>query len=62
MERAHIEQIGKIAPEIRGKTMLFGHWLDQRDIPDPYKKSDEAFQSVYQLIEQAGRLWAQKLS
>lgn len=61
MERSHIEQIGHIAPEVRGKTMLFGHWINQRDIPDPYRKSDEAFLSVYKLIEQAGKLWAQKL-
>ncbi|HCD7054178.1 TPA: protein tyrosine phosphatase, partial [Klebsiella pneumoniae] len=26
MEKYHIEQIGRIAPEARGKTMLFGHW------------------------------------
>ncbi len=38
MERIHLEQIGRIAPEVRGKTMLFGHWLNQKDIPDPYKK------------------------
>ncbi|MCP6623625.1 protein tyrosine phosphatase, partial [Klebsiella pneumoniae] len=43
MEKGHIEQISKIAPEARGKTMLFGHWLDQREIPDPYRKSEEAF-------------------
>ncbi|EJD6309414.1 MULTISPECIES: protein tyrosine phosphatase [Raoultella] len=61
MERSHIEQIGHIAPEVRGKTMLFGHWLNQRDIPDPYRKSEEAFLSVYKLIEQAGKLWTQKL-
>ncbi|WP_131055093.1 arsenate reductase/protein-tyrosine-phosphatase family protein [Raoultella planticola] len=61
MERSHIEQIGHIAPEARGKTMLFGHWINKRDIPDPYRKSDEAFLSVYKLIEQAGKLWAQKL-
>lgn len=61
MEKSHIEQIGNIAPEVRGKTMLFGHWLEQRDIPDPYRKSDEAFLSVYKLIEQAGKLWTQKL-
>ena len=41
--------------------MLFGHWLEQREIPDPYRKSEEAFASVYQLIEQAGKLWAEKL-
>lgn len=30
MERTHLEQIGRIAPEARGKTMLFGHWQDQK--------------------------------
>ena len=62
MEKQHLEEVGRIAPELRGKTMLFGHWLNQREIPDPYRKSDEAFLSVYKLIEQAGKLWAQKLS
>ncbi|MDG1644322.1 protein tyrosine phosphatase [Klebsiella huaxiensis] len=61
MEKSHIEQIGNIAPEARGKAMLFGHWINHRDIPDPYRKSDEAFLSVYKLIEQAGILWAKKL-
>lgn len=61
MEKAHIEQIGRIAPEARGKTMLFGQWLGHREIPDPYRKSEEAFASVYQLIEQAGLLWVEKL-
>ena len=61
MERTHIEQICRIAPEVRGKTMLFGHWLEQREIPDPYRKSEEAFVSVYQLIELAAKRWAEKL-
>lgn len=61
MEQAHLEQVTRIAPEVRGKTMLFGHWLDGKEIPDPYRKSDEAFESVYQLIEQASQLWAARL-
>ncbi|EIY5064919.1 TPA: protein tyrosine phosphatase [Klebsiella quasipneumoniae subsp. quasipneumoniae] len=61
MEKYHIEQIGRIAPEARGKTMLFGQWLNCREIPDPYRKSEEAFNSVYQLIEQAGLRWVEKL-
>jgi protein-tyrosine phosphatase len=61
MERTHLEQISRMAPEVRGKTMLFGHWLDQKEIPDPYRKSEEAFASVYQLIEQAGQRWVEKL-
>lgn len=61
MEKYHLDHIGRIAPEARGKTMLFGQWLSQRDIPDPYRKSDEAFASVYQLIEQASLHWVKKL-
>ncbi|ENZ7340271.1 arsenate reductase/protein-tyrosine-phosphatase family protein [Klebsiella aerogenes] len=62
MEKEHLNKISSIAPELRGKTMLYGHWLNQRDIPDPYRKSNEAFESVYQLIEKSGRYWADKLS
>ncbi|MEF3108405.1 protein tyrosine phosphatase [Raoultella sp. WB_B2P2-3] len=62
MERSHLEQVSQIAPEVRGKTMLFGHWLEGKEIPDPYRKSDEAFDSVYQLIDLASQLWAAKLS
>ena len=62
MEHEHLVQVSRIAPEVRGKTMLFGHWLENnKDIPDPYRKSDEAFESVYQLIEQASKHWIAKL-
>ena len=61
MEKSHIDHIGRIAPEVRGKTMLFGYWLGNREIPDPYRKIEEAFSSVYDLIEQSGKLWAEKL-
>ena len=61
MEHYHVQQINQIAPEVRGKTMLLGHWLGGKEIPDPYRKSEEAFNSVYQLIEQAGLRWVEKL-
>lgn len=41
MERMHLEQVSNIAPELRGKTMLLGHWNGNKDIPDPYKKSED---------------------
>lgn len=61
MEKNHLEAISKISPEARGKTMLLGHWLQHREIPDPYRKSEEAFASVYKLIELAGQSWIAKL-
>lgn len=61
MEKHQIEAVSTIAPELRGKTMLLGHWMNQKEIPDPYRKSDEAFESVYILIDQACKLWTKKL-
>jgi len=61
MEKHHQEEVSSIAPEARGKTMLFAHWLNNKQIPDPYRKSKEAFEHVYQLIEQAAQAWAMKL-
>ncbi|WP_261136413.1 arsenate reductase/protein-tyrosine-phosphatase family protein [Serratia quinivorans] len=62
MEKGHIDAVCRLAPEVRGKTMLFGHWLDQREIPDPYRKSAEAFEFVYRLLTDSAQKWAQALN
>ena len=62
MEKSHIEAVTRIAPEARGKTLLLGQWLGGKEIPDPYRKSDEAFFSVYKLINLACHQWVEKLS
>ncbi len=62
MEKGHIDAVSRIAPEVRGKTMLFGHWLNQQEIADPYRKSREAFEFVYSQLDQSARKWAQMLS
>lgn len=61
MEKAHLEQVSRIAPHARGKTMLLGHWIGNKEIPDPYKQSKEAFEFVYQLIDEACLSWIDKL-
>ena len=61
MEQKHIDAVTRIAPEVRGKTMRYGHWL-QRDIPDPYRQSREAFEFTFNLIADATQSWAQRLN
>ena len=61
MEKRHIARLCELAPEMRGKVMLFGHWDNEREIPDPYRKSREAFAAVYTLLDQSARHWAQAL-
>lgn len=61
MEKGHLEALTAIAPEARGKAMLFGQWIGQKDIPDPHRQSREAFDHAYELIESATEAWAKKL-
>ncbi|MCL6360093.1 protein tyrosine phosphatase [Pectobacterium polaris] len=62
MEKEHVDGVCRIAPEVRGKTMLFGRWSEQQEIADPYRKSREAFEFVYLQLEQSAQKWAQALS
>lgn len=62
MEKVHIESICRVLPEVRGKVMLFGHWNDRKEIPDPYRQSREAFEHVYKLLEDSAHKWGQALN
>ncbi|MEG5692441.1 protein tyrosine phosphatase [Enterobacter quasihormaechei] len=61
MEPKHLHFISAMAPEIRGKSLLFGQWLEPQDIPDPYRKSREAFEYVFGLLGKASQEWARRL-
>lgn len=61
MEKRHIEAVCSLSPESRGKTILFGHWLNDRDISDPYRKSPEAFDQIFHLIKTAAQKWVAAL-
>lgn len=62
MEKSHQELISRISPEARGKILLLGHWLGGQEIPDPYHKSQESFEFVFGLIDQACQSWSHKLN
>ena len=62
MERGHINAVTKLALAARGKTMLFGQWNGQQEIPDPYRQSREAFESVYTMMSESAFKWAEKLN
>lgn len=62
MEPRHIDGVADILPAARSKTMLFGQWLPQKSIPDPYLQTDEVFEAVYRQLEEAAEQWAFKLT
>lgn len=57
MEQSHIQHIRQIAPEVHGKTFLMGKWLDDLEIPDPYRQSRPAFDHVHSLLTQSVESW-----
>ena len=61
METSHINAVENICPTVRGKVMLFGQWLSNKEIADPYRQSDDMFELVYQQIEASANKWAAKL-
>lgn len=61
MASEHIRHVTALAPEVRGKTLLFGQWLGGEDVPDPFHQSHQVFEHVYRLVEQASLEWARKL-
>lgn len=62
MEPKHLRFIATMAPANRGKSLLFGQWLETKDIPDPYHKSREAFEYVFNQLGKASQEWARRLS
>ncbi|UDM62785.1 low molecular weight phosphotyrosine protein phosphatase [Pseudoalteromonas piscicida] len=61
MEQRHFTDLCSRYPQARGKTFLLGKWIGDKEIPDPYRQSREAFEHVYELIDSACSAWQQYL-
>jgi protein-tyrosine phosphatase len=62
MERAHRNEIGMRMPELTGRTMLFGQWLDGAvDIPDPYLQPRAVHEATISLIRRGAETWSHRL-
>ncbi|ECZ0740332.1 TPA: protein tyrosine phosphatase [Salmonella enterica] len=62
MEQQHRREIERMAPALKGKIMLFGHWLQAQEIADPYGQDEAAYLFVYRQIRRGAGRWAEKLS
>jgi protein-tyrosine phosphatase len=61
MEKRHVAELGRLAPEASGKVFLLDRWGEGRDIPDPYRQQREAFEHVYKLIDASVSAWSRYL-
>lgn len=60
MERAHNEFITSQWPHTRGRVYRWGHW-DDFDVPDPYRRDEQAFLDALALIDRGLETWTEKL-
>lgn len=61
MEASQQKKVAKLSPADSGKVMLFGKWIGNKDIPDPFKRSREVYNQAYELMDQAANEWAKRL-
>lgn len=64
MSEGQRRAVGELFPPALGKTMLIGQWLADGsgcEIPDPYRKSQEAFEHVHLLLKDATAAWISRL-
>ena len=48
-------------PHVSGKTFLFGHWIDARDVPDPIGLDPRVHRESYALLHSAALAWVARL-
>ena len=60
LRQYHRQAVLDLDPTARGKTFLLGHWINT-EIPDPYRRGEEAHAEALRLIELAISPWLEKL-
>ena len=60
METHQREAILDLDPTARVKTFLLGHWINT-EIPDPYRRGDDAHRTAIELIVAASEPWLDRL-
>ena len=62
MEPGHKTDLEGRAPGLSGKTMLFDQWTGAKGIADPYRRSRDFHEAVFQQVESAANAWVKKLA
>lgn len=61
MSKRNIEEVCQISPESRGKAMLYGRWIGDIEIPDPYRRERIVYEQAFTLLDEGARAWQRAL-
>ncbi|GAB3682792.1 hypothetical protein GCM10028792_31100 [Salinisphaera aquimarina] len=62
MEEGQKNWLADRFPESRGRVFLVSHWDDKKDVPDPFRHSEEFFEEVFVALAEYVSDWAAKLA
>lgn len=64
MDRAQKEACEALAPSVRGRVFLLGHWLapDRQEIADPIHRGPDAHRVAREVIQNAVQSWLPRLT
>lgn len=62
MEASHRSAILRQAVELSGRCLLLDQWTGNRDIPDPYQKSQEFHEIIFSLVKEASDAWITRMN
>ena len=57
MDDEHMERLLRKYPDARGKAFKLGKWRDNKNIVDPYMKSEDFFSLVLDEIDKSVEAW-----
>ena len=57
MDDEHMERLLRKYPDARGKVFKLGKWRDNKNIVDPYMKSEDFFSLVLDEIDKSVEAW-----
>lgn len=66
MDAGQRQRLRQSQPQASGKTLLLGQWLGENqaqcEIADPYRRSREFHEEIFQQIDRASREWIKRLA
>lgn len=61
VEPSHRSEIGRLFPEMSGRTMLLDHWTGARGIADPFRRTEGFHREIRDQILAAAQAWIDRL-
>jgi protein-tyrosine phosphatase len=62
LDQTHNEWIRTRYPQLQGRTFKLGHWRNNADIADPYRKPRQAFDQAFSAIRQCSEDWVKRIA